>query len=168
METQKIVRFSWEIPNFACFDKDLRDRNTTWAFAMVGGGHRDMTSIDASNFEVIKAELSKMDPDNLSHRYDRASHWAVGWYDHLLVDTTNHKLMQYLKDCIDRLDDYPILNEDDHSQLEFESHCDNQCYPECPFEHCTTCHDSIGEDETHCELHADESDDDSDVVTTVK
>jgi hypothetical protein len=155
----QVTRFAWEIPNFACWDKQLTDRNTTWAFAMVGGGHRDMTSIDASNFEVIKDTLARMDPDNLSHRYSRASHWAVGWYEHLLVDTTNHKVMAFLKECIDNLEDYPILSEDHHSQLEYDSHCDNQCFAECPFEHCETCHDSVLENETHCELHKDDGND---------
>jgi hypothetical protein len=125
------------VRNFACSEPRLNDDG--WEMALVGGAHRDSDAVDKSNARVLAARLLKVDPDGLAHDYMRASHWAVGWYEHLIVDPSNAAVMAVLAAARESLDDYPILDELDWSDLECEMHADGQCYEGCS--HCEIDHE---------------------------
>ncbi len=115
--TTKLTTPAYEIPNFSYSD-DRLDRGNGWEVAMIGGVHRDSNLLDRCNAESILAALADIDPEQTAHDTMRARHWAVGWYNHLLVDTRNSAIMACLASLADRLDTYPILDEDMHSEAE--------------------------------------------------
>lgn len=48
----------------------------------------------------------------------RASHWAVGWVDTLYIHESLAVACQQADDLLDRIESYPILDEDHFSELE--------------------------------------------------
>jgi hypothetical protein len=77
---------------------------------------RDSDALERSNFRVAERMLSPHADDYETHRF---RHWGPGWYEIILVrpNSPAHAIAQTLTD---KLRDYPILNEDDHSELEQE------------------------------------------------
>jgi hypothetical protein len=80
--------------------------------------HRDSDSLSRSNWQVAM----KMFPDAEVVRY---GHWLVGWTEQLVLpldapDDVLIKAAQMRED----LDDYPVLDDDHWSTLEYEEACD--------------------------------------------
>lgn len=98
----------------------------TWAITV--SQNRDSGLREQSNYSAIKEDLEKRFPDDVSDR--RFSHWAVGWVDHLLVRMLDKK-GKVTKAGIaslewrDRLDDYPVADDEDLSRRELEATLDN-------------------------------------------
>lgn len=146
-----------KVRDFGTCDERLTEQG--WRMASIGGTHRDADTVDASNHRVLVAMLAKLDPDEEHHGIMHCGHWAVGWYDHVLIDPTCDALVQCIGECVAALDSYPILSDDDHSALECELHDDGVCG-----EHCGPCE---GERQSHrygdchddCKLCAEESSD---------
>lgn len=104
----------------------------------VAAKHRDSDALSRSNFAVAKARLleaagpeaiTDWDGDNMDARpvvYDwRASHWAVGWVEYLMVRAdAPQAVLDEAQAIVDELEDYPALDEDDWSQLEHEEASD--------------------------------------------
>ncbi len=52
---------------------------------------------------------------------ERSSHWAVGWVETLLVHSSaDPRLLALCDDTLAKLDGYPVLDENDYSELETE------------------------------------------------
>jgi hypothetical protein len=138
-----------------------------WAMALIGGFHRDSDALDQSNALVLEAWLDDA-TDGVGDGWDRmrASHWAVGWYSHLIVDPTDERVMAVLQRAQAKLDTYCALSEDHWSELEYTQHHDGECHSSCPHEHCERCgkardeyHDLCGDcraNDTECEDSDDE------------
>lgn len=120
-----------QIKDFACWDD--RINKTGWHFAMVGGTHRDCDAIAISNAHVIEAWLSEVDPSQDHWGHLEASHWAVGWYRHLIVDPNYAPAMDVLRRAREKLDAYPILDEMHLSEVEMERHDGGRCDEHCSF-----------------------------------
>ena len=104
--------------DFAYFgDLDLN----VWGFAPFGK-HRDSDLLQESNFDVALKELKRVSGKSVEVMH--TNHWAVGWYDHIMVRTTAKKTMEKVLELCNRLDNYPILNEEDYSEREFNQACD--------------------------------------------
>jgi hypothetical protein len=90
--------------------------------------HRDSDLNAESNWEVACRDLQAVDHD--SGEFDsrppvytfRAGHWAVGWVEYLLVrpDAPEETLVK-AGEIICALADYPILDESDLSEREWEA-----------------------------------------------
>ncbi len=159
-----------KISNFRTCDERLRDPMAYrhpeadrpehpggWHIAMLGGMHRDSDAIERANAAEICARLSAAtgllpDSPGAPYGYMRASHWAVGWYEHLVVDPTNETVMIVLRDAAESLEGYPILCEFRLSEMETAMHDDEECGEDCPFSHCDKCG---GPESEHgrCERH---------------
>lgn len=101
-----------------CFDQHIaiEDREH-WVIAPVGQ-NRDSNELDQSNFAAA-LELLGGESDTVEvHRF---GHWAVGWFEILIVDQADAKRISILDDIARRLDDYPVLDESDWSRREYES-----------------------------------------------
>lgn len=83
-----------EIKNFVCWDKRIKDEG--WEFALVGGLHQESDGYDQYRSQKIQDKLTKIDPERAHWDIIRANHWAVGWYDHLIVDPTYEPVMKIL------------------------------------------------------------------------
>lgn len=83
---------------------------------------RDSDALDRSNFRVAVRELhtANCGDDWQIHRF---GHWGPGWFEIILVrpDSLAAKLAAEWESS---LSDYPILSEEDHSELEWEGACE--------------------------------------------
>lgn len=93
-----------------------------WAAAVEQS--RDSDALDRSNFRVIAADMRERFPAGVAT--ETANHWAVGWVESLLVAPGNVAAIVAARLWIARLNDYPIADEDDFAQLEYDE------APQCP------------------------------------
>lgn len=105
-----------------------------WDYYWGPGRHRDSDHFENSNYEAAKAILEEaaqadeaeweakgLDPDEEPPVVDaRASHFAVGWVENLMVHQQATHAVAALEDIESRLEDYPVLDDDDLSTREYE------------------------------------------------
>jgi hypothetical protein len=120
-----------DVKSFGCSEPRVTEDG--WELALVGGVHRDSESIDVSNHEVIMARLEAIDPEREHWDTMEASHWAVGWYRHLIVDTSYTAVLKVLADAKESLDGYAILDEMHWSNTQVRLHADGECQGHCDF-----------------------------------
>lgn len=84
--------------------------------------HRDSGALERSNFEVMEKRLRGDSTIAASEieavAIERASHWAVGWIDYLLVNPESGPAASLAQSMIEAIEDYPVLDEEHFSQLE--------------------------------------------------
>lgn len=111
----------WETPSsYAGFDP-VGD-------VLVLSVHRDSDALARSNWAVggtllRDAAAAAGEPESV---YDwRASHWAVGWVDYLMVKRdAPESVLEAAAEILDSLSDYPVLSDDHWSDLEWSEACD--------------------------------------------
>lgn len=87
---------------------------------------RDSGCLDRANFDVAQSTLRAIpEPADWPHdeapaAVERASHWACGWIDYLVVHPDSAVHIKAAEDMRSRLEDYPILDEEHFSQTESE------------------------------------------------
>lgn len=116
---------------FNCFvwfrDCDLEDADQ---WAVIYTHNRDSGLLDQSNAAVIEKAMTPFigddDPDVV---FESHSHWAVGHVDGFSVrvfrDGKITEAFEHYHELAQRLDGYPILDESDYSEREFEATLDN-------------------------------------------
>lgn len=88
--------------------------------------NRDSSIAEDVNYQEIlkdlQAVMSEEDRDN-SRVYDfRASHWACGWIEYIIVEqNASEKVLQLAGEIVCGLADYPIYNDDKVSEAESEA-----------------------------------------------
>lgn len=91
--------------------------------------HRDSDCLTRSNFRcALKALEAIMSPDSVPNDPDESAtvlvvqenHWAVGWVEWIAVHPSDVKAVALAEEMEARLENYPILDEDDFSELEME------------------------------------------------
>lgn len=77
---------------------------------------RDSDCLTESNWRVA---IKMLGGESENVRIDRFGHWACGWWESLSVKdgSSSHSIGQ---DITEQIDSYPILDEDDFSELEEE------------------------------------------------
>lgn len=85
---------------------------------IVAGRSRDSEHIEESNFAAILAELGG-ESDTVA--IERENHWAVGWVETLLVDPADTAMVERASALLERLADYPVLDEGDLSRREYDA-----------------------------------------------
>jgi hypothetical protein len=89
--------------------------------------HRDSDAIQRSNYDYIHTELLER-ITKAGHtgkqrdiiRVEDFSHWAVGWVHYLLVNPEYPDLTNLVESYHERLESYPILDEDLYSTYDLE------------------------------------------------
>jgi hypothetical protein len=85
---------------------------------IVIGQNRDSEVIDRSNFRTAE-RLFRV--DGVDHRegwtIERLGHWACGWVEHIIIDPACPALAKIASDIRAKLEQYPILDEDDCGSL---------------------------------------------------
>jgi len=94
----------------------LNDRQN-WAVAPVGL-NRDSCELEQSNFATFLDILGGESENVEIHRF---GHWAIGWYEIILVNPHNQPAFFKARELESKLEDYPCLDEEDYSQREFVS-----------------------------------------------
>ncbi len=92
-------------------------RISDW-FVMPCSRTRDSGPIDESNFAAALDMLGGESDDVQVHRF---GHWGTGWCEIILVNPDAVQVMQIANHIEEKLDDYPLLDEDDVSEREWEA-----------------------------------------------
>jgi hypothetical protein len=82
------------------------------------GRHRDSDILSNSNFDCALRELGG---ESETVIIARAGHWAVGWVESILIHESDSKALQAADEMAAALSDYPVLDESDFSEREFEA-----------------------------------------------
>jgi hypothetical protein len=82
------------------------------------GRHRDSDLLTESNFD---AALKALGGESETVVVNRCSHWAVGWVESIMIHESDSKALAIADELAAALSDYPVLDEDDFSNREFEA-----------------------------------------------
>ena len=93
---------------------------------------RDSDSVTRSNYACILRDLEKLalehdaeDCDEPSVYTFRASHWACGWVEYIIVrNDAPQIILEAAGEFICAIADYPVYDDDDHSALEYQEAAD--------------------------------------------
>ena len=85
------------------------------------GQSRDSDCLEQSNFAVMLAALGG---ETETVMVVRESHWAVGWVEWIAIHETDTAALAIADKQCERLANYPVLDEDDFCQREFEVQCE--------------------------------------------
>lgn len=111
--------------------------------------NRDSDALERVNFEVADARLDAIDPAGEDHYVEHFGHWAVGWLDYLTV-RPGSDCWALAETLLAKLADYPVLDEERWSEVEFEEawclRCDSAMRKEHPTATCSKFRD---EDTVH-------------------
>jgi hypothetical protein len=91
-----------------------------WFVAPVGQ-NRDSECLDQSNFAVMLERLGGESDTVEVHRF---GHWGPGWFEIIIIDPTTQSKVKIAADAERDLADYPILDETDYSQREYDASCE--------------------------------------------
>ena len=87
-------------------------------YYIIAGHSRDSRILEESNYTSIKEFLEKNKINFIEVSFN---HWAVGWIETLMIQEDDIKGIEFINDNIlDKLEDYPIFDEDDFYTREFE------------------------------------------------
>jgi hypothetical protein len=89
-----------------------------WGWSGIGP-HRDSDILGVSNYETISADLLERFPE--SFVIERSNHWAVGWCEQLRINTEDLDAVDAVLEWKKAMDDYPVADEADYSQREWEA-----------------------------------------------
>lgn len=79
---------------------------------------RDASILDESNWAEFVSRLQDVD----GWAVERSGHWLVGWVDSLIVKPDS-PAVAIVQEANKELKEYPILNEEDHSEREEAATC---------------------------------------------
>lgn len=82
------------------------------------GQSRDSDCLEESNFAVM---LEKLGGESETVTVVRESHWAVGWVEWIAIHETDDRALRIADEQVARLENYPVLDEDDFSNREIEA-----------------------------------------------
>jgi hypothetical protein len=84
---------------------------------VAAGRHRDSDSLEESNFRSL---LKKLGGESDTVAVERENHWLVGWVENLLIDPADVERVAIAEKVREDLEDYPVVDESDWSDLEYE------------------------------------------------
>lgn len=84
---------------------------------VAAGQHRDSDALERSNFRSL---LKRLGGESDTVAIERENHWAVGWVEHLLINPEDVKRVAIAEKTREELEDYPVVDEEDFSNLEHE------------------------------------------------
>lgn len=120
---------NWQrFDSFCWFRRDEVEDPENWAIFYTR--HRDSGLLDQSNAAAIAKEMTPFtDGDDPDVVFESHNHWAVGHIDGFSLrvfrnDKITDAFMKYHK-LAERLADYPVLDEEDYSQREFDATIEN-------------------------------------------
>jgi len=107
----------WTLPDSYC--------GASWPdYYIFLGQNRDSSALQRSNFRVALERLggeTGEDDNGISLvTVVRESHWACGWIEWIAIHKTATEQIKLAEEMESKLEDYPVLCEDDWSNLEYE------------------------------------------------
>lgn len=123
-----------DVARAAGWDLESYAAEHEWAGVAIGpvGQHRDSDPLELSNFRVVYVDLQTRFGDAV----DTAmfGHWAVGWVEEIAWDASRADVAAAVEEWRAALDNYPVADESDYSELEWEHDHpgDGYCYSDDP------------------------------------
>ncbi|QDU82783.1 hypothetical protein Pla110_45450 [Polystyrenella longa] len=124
---EAVEQYAGNWKRFDCFIWDrLEELDDADNWAIIYTHHRDSGLLDLSNASVIDREMTPFteadDPDVI---FESHNHWAVGHVDGFSIRVIRHgqitEAFKVYLELQERMDTYPILDEDDYSERETEA-----------------------------------------------
>ena len=82
------------------------------------GQHRDSGSLTRSSFQTA---LKMLGGEGDQVIVARSNHWAVGWIETIMVhESASKELLETAQEILHSLEQYPVLDDDHWSQLEYD------------------------------------------------
>ena len=78
---------------------------------------RDSKILEESNYQSIKSFCEK---NSINFIEIRSNHWAVGWIESIGVREDDYDSIEKCEEILEKLEEYPIFDEEDFSQRESE------------------------------------------------
>lgn len=103
------------------FDTNIDIDREDW-YVMPVNQNRDSGCLQKSNFNSFLKGLGGEKGWVEVHRF---GHWANGWFEIIIVSPTAHKTLEKAYDMASALENYPILDDEDFSELEHEEEHDS-------------------------------------------
>jgi hypothetical protein len=97
--------------NFADFSDIDRSQ-----YFVAAGQHRDSDTLTRSNF---RSTLDRLGGESETVLVLRDNHWAVGWVEAIYIHESDTKACETADRILSRLEDYPVVSEDDWFELEY-------------------------------------------------
>jgi hypothetical protein len=122
------IRTPWQVAKEVAretgWDLETERTERNWGSVGIGpvGQHRDSDCLARSNFTVIYGDLSARFGDSVD--IARFGHWAVGWVEEIIFDTGQPAILSAVEGWREKLDNYPVADEDHFSTLEWDEMCD--------------------------------------------
>lgn len=90
--------------------------------------HRDADCLARSNYRCFIRALGGKGTEGLKGSQEindnvaieEATHWAVGWVQYLIIKPEAKELVAVADKILEGLEDYPLINEQDFSELEMQ------------------------------------------------
>lgn len=126
IERGKEAAGNWrKFESFAWLRRHELDDPDNWT--IINTTHRDANLLQQSNAEAIEKEMIKYRNIDDINKHS-ASHWAVGWVEgweiRVFTDESQTKVTEPFAEICklnDALEEYPILDESDYSDKEYEA-----------------------------------------------
>ena len=80
--------------------------------------NRDSSDLAESNFASALKMLGNESETVQVHRF---GHWACGWFEIILINPWSVQAVTAAQDIAGKLADYPVLNEEDYSQRQWDT-----------------------------------------------
>jgi len=101
----------------------------TWSLGPVIR-HRDSGLLEESNADALEKHLNEDETLENDWEITSCNHWAVGWCDHLsfkVLDGNGEpsRIFRVITEWFNALSDYPVANESDYSEREYEATLEN-------------------------------------------
>ena len=94
----------------------------TWVVSSIAQ-HRDSDPLQKSNFWIAIDKLLELEGElhpQKSWEILRYNHWASGWFEIIGFDPKNQLIMDKIVEMQESIEEYPILDEDHYSKLQWE------------------------------------------------
>ena len=108
------------------FGRDSYYRGIHGEWYVVYDYSRDSSTMELSNVRRIRQlyniEAMKDDKFPSDIKIERASHWAVGWIEYIIINPDNAEFVKIAEEIQENLSNYPVLSEDLYSNMQFEEY----------------------------------------------
>ena len=85
------------------------------------GQSRDSDCLEQSNFAAM---LAALEGESETVIVVRETHWAVGWVEWIAIHEADTAALAKADEQCGRLEDYPVLDEEDWSEREWNAQCE--------------------------------------------
>lgn len=123
------------------FDRHITLENREDWLVMPVSINRDTEScVTLSNWQVCQ---DMMDKDNIEYEIHNFGHWGCGWFEIIIVNPDSQDFVEKIEGL---LSEYPVIDENHHSQLEMEK--DDQSWDQYGYREFVRGYNDIASNET--------------------